>query len=126
MTRTLALLITCLLASGCAVTEARNRHTLNALDERLAPSSSAGRWAAAPVALPTALMGLTADALVVHPVTVVDDAWRDTREWLWTPDPSESRFRRAVLFPLTVVATPFVYVGDWLMRAAFAIGSNDT
>jgi hypothetical protein len=119
-----SLLIVCLLAAGCAVSQRENRRALNALDDHLAPSTTAGRWAAAPAAFPAALVGLTADAVLVHPATVFDDAWRDTRKWLWTPDSSESRFRRAVLFPLTVLATPFVYSGDWLARAAFPIGPN--
>jgi hypothetical protein len=118
---TCVLLASLLLTAGCAVRNEANRRTLNAMDRGLAPSSSAGRWAVAPVALPAALAGLAADALVVHPSTVFDDAWLDTKDWLWTPDPSESRFRRAVLFPLIVLATPFVYVGDWLGRAAFDI-----
>ncbi len=120
------LLVACLLVSGCAVGEVANRRTLNELDHHLTPSTATGRWAAAPVAFPTALVSLAADAFVVHPSTVFDDAWRDTRDWLWTPDPSESRFRRAVLFPVTLLATPFVYVGDWLARAAFALGPNDS
>jgi hypothetical protein len=122
------LLFVCLawsLAFGCAVTEEANRRTLNALDRHLAPPTAVGRWAAAPVALPLSLASLAADALVVHPLTVFDDAWRDTDEWLWTPNPSESRFRRAVLFPLTVMATPVIYVGDWMARAVFAIDPHD-
>jgi hypothetical protein len=110
-----------LLVSACAVSDERNRLTLNAMDAHLAPESTAARWAVAPVAFPAALLGLAADALVVHPATVFDDAWRDTDDWLWTPDPSESRFRRAMLLPLVVLATPLVYAGDWLGRAVFAI-----
>jgi hypothetical protein len=117
MTRLAWLLLACALLAGCAVSEKENRRTLNAMDRNLTPASTAGRWAVAPVALPAALVGLAADALIVHPSTVFDDAWRDTVKWLWTPDPSESRFRRAVLLPLIVLATPFVYVGDWLRRA---------
>jgi len=111
--------------SGCAVTEERYRPTLNLLDRHLAPGSIAGRWAAAPVALPVSLLALTGDAFVIHPATVFDDAWRDTDEWLWTPDPSESRFRTAVLFPLRVIATPVVYIADWSARAAFAIDPHE-
>jgi hypothetical protein len=123
--RLLLVCLACALVSGCAVTERANRRALNALDRHLTPPSALGRWAVAPGALPVSLVGLAADALVVHPLTVFDDAWRDTREWLWTPNRSESRFRRAVLFPLTVLATPVVYVGDWTARAVFAIDPHD-
>ncbi|HTE06719.1 MAG TPA: hypothetical protein VK824_11020 [Planctomycetota bacterium] len=116
-----ALLTGLLLLTACAVADKRNRLTLNAMDEHLAPESAAGRWAAAPVAFPAALLGLAMDALVVHPASVLDDAWRDTQDWLWTPRPSESRFRRAVLLPLVVLATPLVYAGDWLRHALFRV-----
>lgn len=115
-----ALLALTLLA-GCAVMESRNRLTLNLLDEHLTPSSPAGRWAAAPVALPVGLVALAADAFVVHPATVFDDTWYDTVDWLWTPAADESRFRRALLLPLITLATPVVYVGDWFRRAFFAV-----
>jgi hypothetical protein len=103
------------------MSERDNRRTLNALDASLTPESAAARWAAAPVALPTGLVALAVDAVVVHPACSIDDAWGDTVEWLWTPDPDESRFRRAVLLPLVTLATPPVFVGDWLGRALFAI-----
>ena len=106
-------------SSGCAVMEPGNRRTLNALDERWAPPTPAGRWAAAPVAFPAAVVGLLADALVVNPALAVDDAWSDTVEWLWTPDPDESRFRRALIVPAAALATPFVYVGDWIRLGFF-------
>lgn len=112
-----ALLAACL--ASCAVMERENRRTLNSLDEHWSPSSEAGRWAAAPVALPAALVGLVVDGLIVNPAVVVDDAWADTVDWLWTPK-GESRFRRAVMLPLAALATPFVYVGDWIRRGFFA------
>jgi hypothetical protein len=94
-----------------------NRRTLNALDESWTPTSTTARVALAPVAFPAGLLALITDAVVVHPVCVLDDAWGDTVDWLWTPKPGESRFRRAVLTPLAALATPFVFVGDWLGRA---------
>lgn len=110
-----------LLLPACAMAERDNRRTLNAMDASLAPAAAGARWAAAPLALPAGLVGLAADALVVHPACSLDDAWGDTVEWLWTPDPDESRFRRAVLLPLVTLATPPVFLGDWLGRALLAI-----
>ncbi|HZL99099.1 MAG TPA: hypothetical protein VFD43_02510 [Planctomycetota bacterium] len=107
------------LAAGCAVLEPANRRTLNAMDERWSPPTTAGRWAAALVAFPAAVVGLLVDALFVNPALAFDDAWDDTVEWLWTPDPDESRFRRAVILPLAAIATPFVYVGDWIRHGFF-------
>jgi len=119
--RRAALLAVPLLLAACAMSERDNRRTLNALDAALAPGSAGARWALAPVGLPAGLVALAADAVLVHPACVVDVAWGDTRAWLWTPDPDESRFRRAVLLPLVTLATPPVLVGDWLGRVFFAV-----
>lgn len=108
------------LASACAITEPANRRTLNAMDAHLAPASTAARWAALPLTLPAGILGLAADAVVVHPCTVIDDAWGDTVDYLWRPR-DESRFRKAVMVPLRAVATPFVFTADWLTRSAFAV-----
>jgi hypothetical protein len=119
MSRT-ALLLILLLCAGCAVFDRDNRRTLNAMDEHLAPESTAARWAVAPVGLPAGIVALVLDAVIVHPSTVFDDAWDDTVDLLWTPR-DETRFRRAILLPLVTIATPFVYLGDWLGRACLAI-----
>ncbi len=108
------------LATACAASEHDNRRTLNALDDQLTPDSVSARWIAAPVTLPIGVVSLAVDAAVVHPCCVFDDAWGDTVEWLWTPH-GASRFRRAVMIPLSALATPFVFAGDWLGRALFDI-----
>ena len=112
------------LLGSCAVFEEENRTTLNAMDAHLTPDSNAARWAVAPLAVPVGLVGAAADIAVVHPVQVIDDAWGDTVELLWTPR-GESRFRRAVMLPLVTVATPIVFVSDWLWRAAFAVSPRE-
>ncbi len=124
MTRGVLLVVLLLGCAGCAISEKENRRTLNALDARVIPEGEAARWALAPVALPAGLVAAAVDMVVVHPATVFDDAWGDTRAWLWTSR-GESRFRRAVMLPLVTIATPFVYVGDWLGRAIFAIDPRE-
>lgn len=118
MCRTTTLALTLLLCAGCAVFNEDNRRTLNALDRNFTPESTAARWALAPVGFPTAIVAGVLDMVIVHPSTVFDDAWGDTVQLLWTPS-DESRFRRAIILPLVTIATPFVYIGDWLGRAVF-------
>lgn len=115
-----ALALALTLLCSCAVMAEENRRALNALDASIAPTTTSGRWALSPIALPTGIVTLVVDAVLVHPSTVWDDAWGDTVELLWTPR-DESRLRRALLLPLVTLATPFVYVGDGLGRAIFAI-----
>ena len=106
--------------TGCAIFEPDNRRTLNALDRHLTPSATLGRVALVPIGLPVGLVAGVADLCIVHPATVLDDAWGDTAELLWTPR-TESRFRRALLMPLAALATPPVFLGDWLGRSIFAL-----
>ncbi len=119
----IAVLLACLLG-GCAVFERENRRALNALDEHAAPANAAARWSLAPLALPVGVAAVTVDMLLVHPVCSIDDAWADTVDWLWTPR-GESRFRRAVMLPLAAAATPVVFAGDLVARAAFPIDSHE-
>lgn len=112
---TTAVVLAALLLAGCSMSERANRRTLNALDEHVAPESDGARWAWAPVGLPMAFVAWGVDFLVVHPACSIDDAWGDTVEWLWTSH-GETRFRRAVFIPLAALATPFVFVGDWVGR----------
>lgn len=114
-------LLALFLLAACSMTRPENRRTLHALDASAAPDSAGARWAAAPLAFPAGLLALALDAVIVHPACSVDDAWGDTRAWLWTPDPEASRFRRAMLLPLAALATPFVWAGDWIGRILLPI-----
>lgn len=109
-----------LFGAGCAIFDSDNRHTLNLLDEHLTPEDAAAKWALAPIALTAGLVAASVDAVIVHPINVVGDAWGDTAELLWD-SPDESGFRRAIFAPVAVIATPFVFVGDWLGRSSFSI-----
>lgn len=102
--------------SGCALFDRDNRRTTSWLDENATPASDGARLALAPLALPAGVVALAADAAIVHPISVVDDAWGDTVELLWSPR-DESAFRRVVLTPLAAIATPLVFTGDWLGRS---------
>ena len=101
--------------AACAVTDEHNRTTLTVLDEHLIPASTSGRVALFPVALPVGLVAYAVDSLI-HPFTVFDDAWGDTVELLWTSRNS-SRFRRALMIPVSAILTPVIFVGDWIGRS---------
>lgn len=109
--------------AACSMMLTEHRRTLNLLDEELAPPSTAGKVALAPVALPVGLVAFAADLAVVHPVASVDDAWADTVDLLWRPR-DETPLRKALFAPVAAVATPFVLVGDWAGRWLFPIASR--
>jgi hypothetical protein len=121
--RVAALLLASSLSVGCAFADRDNRRTLNYLDAHAAPTSAAARWALSPVALPAAIGAGALDAVVVHPATQFDDAWRDTVELLWDYE-RDSSFRAVLLTPLSAVATPVVYSGDWLLRSVFDVDDD--
>lgn len=97
-----------------------NRRLVSALDDSLTPSSPTARWVLLPVAVPLGTAALGTDALFVHPVSVVPDAFGDAVELLWTSD-EESSLRKALFTPLAAAATPLVFAGAWLFRATWPV-----
>ncbi|MCA8953444.1 MAG: hypothetical protein KDE27_28280 [Planctomycetes bacterium] len=118
-------LTTAVAGSSCTVLVREQRRTLNLLDGHLTPSGEVARALLLPVSVPVGLVGLASDMVVVNPVLAVDDAWGDTIELLWTPTEDESGLRRATVAPLAAIATPFVFVGDWLGRCLFPIDPRE-
>ncbi|MCK5944673.1 MAG: hypothetical protein KAI24_21980 [Planctomycetes bacterium] len=112
------------LLASCAIGNADRRHILNYLDEHAAPSDVTMRWVVAPVALPVGFVAGVADAVLVHPATQFDDAWRDTVQVLWEFD-HDSNFRTVLLTPLATAATPVVFGIDWVFRALFDIDDHE-
>lgn len=111
--------------ASCTMFDPDNRRTLNWLDANLTPTAHAGRMALLPLSIPVGFVALSADAIIVHPVLVIDDAWGDTVELLWTPDDDESLLRQALFSPFAAVATPFVFAGDWLWRSVFPVDPRE-
>ncbi|QEM68828.1 hypothetical protein FO488_12110 [Geobacter sp. FeAm09] len=110
------------LASGCAIMNKDNRLVLNSLDEAMQGSaiidSTAGKIAAAPVALPVGMAAGVIDMAVVTPARATVPAGKDTVEYLWE-NPQGSDLRQAMLFIPKVVATPVLFISDWAVRSIF-------
>lgn len=104
-----------LLLAACAPMRPENRYALTELNEHLVPESTAGRWALSPVAMPVGLVTYFVDGLLIHPFFVWDDAWTETRNVVWDTS-GESRFRRALTFPVRIAGTPLVWTLDLLRR----------
>jgi len=111
-----------ILCAGCAVFDRHNTPTLNWVEKHLVPDDPTARLLTYPLTIPAGLVAVTADALVVHPASVVDDAWRDTDEVLWHNFHWNEHYATActTLAPRAVL-TPPVVAGDFLARALFAI-----
>ena len=112
-------------AASCAMGNSDRRRLLNYLDANGTPQSTAGRWLAAPVALPVGIVAGATDAIVLHPLSQIDDAWVDTADVLWDFGPSTD-FHAVLLTPLSAVATPVIFGVTWLWRSVFDISDSLT
>jgi hypothetical protein len=112
------LLVVCACFTSCALGNSERRRALNYLDANWAPSTATGRWLVAPVALPVGIVAGATDAIVLHPLSQIDDAWSDTVDVVWDFD-DNTEFRTVLLVPLSAVATPIVFGVTWLFRSAF-------
>lgn len=112
------------LTSSCAFDNQDRRILLNYLDANWTPSSTAGKWIASPITLPVGMAAGVTDAVLIHPVLQVDDAWRDTIDVLWHFDES-TRFRTVLLTPLSALATPVVFGLSWCTRSVFDIDDHE-
>ena len=109
------------LGAGCAIFEPENRRTLNALDRTVKIESTAGKVAAAPLAVPIGCAAWTADLLLVHPISAIPRAYGDTVDAVWEEWSAQSELRDAMLFLPKVTVTPLYFTGDWAFRCLFPI-----
>ena len=110
----LLVVLTC--SASCAMGNSERRRALNYLDANWIPSTATGRWLAAPIALPAGLAAGVTDAVVLHPLSQIDDSWSDTVSAVWDFSAS-TEFRTVLLVPLSTIATPVVFGGTWLFRS---------
>jgi len=92
------------------------------------PKENPGRALFYPLAIPVGMTAVSLDMFLIHPATVVGDAWDDTLDMLWTKNLDwEKRYvtSLASLLP-RAVATPLVAGGAFLGRSAFDIPHRRT
>jgi len=71
------------LLSGCAFMKAKNTPLFNTVEEHLWPAQRPMQIAAFPAVFPIGAAALATDAVVVHPLMVIDDAAEAAEEDLW-------------------------------------------
>jgi len=112
------------LAPACALSRQENRPLLDALDQALPEADGSAESIALGVAtLPVAIPAGIVDTFLAHPALEVDSAARDTSALLWE-NPQGAAFYQAAIFLPKVVATPFVFLGDWCGRSIFPVDRN--
>ncbi len=108
--------------SGCAFMNRDNTPLLNFVEGKMWPDQTGWRIVAAPVVFPAGFVAVTIDAVVVHPATVVDDAWDDTVDALWDNMKWDREYLTVCAsLPWRALCTPLILTGDFLGRAMFDI-----
>jgi hypothetical protein len=124
MRRTLLLVITftLLLSSGCAVFNRNNTPALNAVEQHLVPTDKTAQLLVAPVIIPLGFAAATIDMVLLHPLSVAEDAWDDTNEILWQGLDFDHRYvTTTVLNTPRLAAMPVIFTTDFLARSSFDI-----
>lgn len=116
-----------LACGGCAVFNRANTPALNFVERNMIPKENPGRALFYPLAIPVGITAVSLDMFLIHPATVVGDAWDDTLDMLWKNFDWEKRYvtTSASLLP-RAVATPLVAGGAFLGRSAFDISPRRT
>jgi hypothetical protein len=122
--RTLWLIPALALCCSCAFSNRENRHLVPWVEEHMVPESTGGRILAAPVVLPVGIVAGILDAFIFHPITVIDDAYRDTAELVWH-DFGTGYVTSSGVLPFKTIATPIVFTFSFLGRAMFDTPPNE-
>ncbi len=110
--------------SGCAVVDRNHLSTTNWVDRTIVPENKVGQWAMTPLLVPTCLVTLAVDNVLIAPAASAPSAYVDTKKF-WRHF-SDARYEEDLyswwgFFPSKVLLTPFVFLGDWSARSVFAI-----
>jgi hypothetical protein len=123
-----SLLLVVLLAfslSGCAFLNRDNTPALNFVENNLWPEKTGWKIAVSPVVVPLGLVAVVTDAVVIHPVSVIDDAAGDTGDVLWKNFKWDKKYITACTsIPWRGIATPPFFIGNFLGRSMFDIPSR--
>lgn len=106
--------------SGCAVFNRQNTPLLNGVEKHLVPKENPGRALSYPVVLPLGLAAVTLDMFLIHPLSVIPDSLRDTKDLLWTNLEWKKEYATtsATLIPRSA-ASPPVFAASFLARSFF-------
>ncbi|MEN6627399.1 MAG: HEAT repeat domain-containing protein [Candidatus Sumerlaeia bacterium] len=121
-TLSFALIASVMLLQGCAILNRDNTIALNWVEANLVPDSQPARGIAMPFVFTVGVAAVSADAFIIHPATVIDDAAEDTKDCLWEDfDWDKEYVTECASLPWRAAFTPIMFAGDWLGRSMFDI-----
>lgn len=115
-----------LAATGCAWSNPANRPLWNAFEANVVPAGDTAFYATLPLTVPVGFSAILLDTLVVHPVSVIDDAAADAADDWQDVDWQQRYYTELGLLPLRVAWTPCAFAGAFLGRSCFDIPPHGT
>ncbi len=125
--RCVALLFLCVTLAAvtqCAAFNRKNTPLVAAIETHLVPDSTPAKVAVFPLILPLGIVAGLIDVFIIHPISVIPDATRDVRRWIWRPQSKSGYVTIIGSIPFKLLATPPVFLIDWLGRSAFDLSRS--
>ncbi|MCB1176895.1 MAG: hypothetical protein KDK36_04885 [Leptospiraceae bacterium] len=114
------IIVLILFITNCAFMNRDNRILTNKLDETINPESTSSKVILAPIAIPLGTVSLLTDALVLHPISRIPYAIKDTYDILWE-NPGGGIVRQTFLFFPKLIFTPITFAASWFIRSIFDV-----
>ena len=110
-----------LLLPGCAWQNPDNRRLWNAFEKHWVPEDDTSFYLALPLTVPAGVVAILLDVVIVHPASIVGDAWQSaTVQWDDIDWQDEYWFQTGVA-PFRGVITVLHFVGELVGRSFFDI-----
>lgn len=106
---------------GCAFQNPDNRKLWNAFEANLVPVSDTPFYCALPLTIPGGLLAIVIDVVVVHPFSIIDDAWGEAIQPWDAVDWDEEYWFEAGVAPLRGAWTAVQFGGGLVNRALFDV-----
>jgi hypothetical protein len=120
----IALLLLFFMLTGCAMFNRNNTRALNFVEAHLVPSDPLSKKLSYPVTIPVSLAAVIFDMVLLHPISVIPDAARDSRD-LWQDLPwREQYFTTSASVLPRAAFTPIFFTGDFLGRSLFDVSEK--
>ncbi|MEM7181634.1 MAG: hypothetical protein AAF518_12020 [Spirochaetota bacterium] len=120
MKQALLIFLGTFLLTNCAFLEKRNRPLTTYLDQQIQPESTPGKIALFPIVMPVGFVSLASDILVLHPISTIPEAVKDSSEYIWE-DPKGGIVQQTFLFLPKSILTPIFLISDIIVRSIFDV-----
>lgn len=102
---------------GCALARPEKRPISQRVAATIVPEEPGKRLMMTPILIPVALMAIVGDALIVHPISEMDDSWRHATRYCFAGYGRPGHYvSDAASMPLRAVGLPLVLLVNYPVR----------